>query len=383
MNMKVNTEVMNIDGNDGCDFDEFYAVATDSSGNIICVGVTKAEGADDWDTLLVKYDSNLNMLARKVYSGTNLDEFRGVTTDSSGNVICVGWIDSEGAGDHDALVVKYDSDLNILAKMIYGGTGTDVFHGVTIDSSDNIICTGQTTSEGAGSFDALVVKYDSDLNILAKKIYGGSGTDAFYTVATDSSDNIICAGYIHSERVDYDVALVVKFDTNLNILAKMIYDGTDWFDTVATDANDNVICVGRTDSEGAGNWDALVVKYDSNLNILAKKIYSGTDIDWFNGVAIDSNDNVICAGRTNNEGSGNRDTLVVKYDTNLNILAKKVYSATGIDRLYEVVTDANDNIICVGRTDSEGAGDYDALVVKFDTDLNLLTRKIYDGAGNY
>jgi uncharacterized delta-60 repeat protein len=377
--MKVSNEVMNIDGNDGCDFDEFYAVATDSSGNTICVGVIKTEGAGGDDALVVKYDTNLNVLARKIYGGINLDEFSGVVIDSNNNIICVGNTYSEDSGIDEALVVKFDPNLDIIAKKVYGGSGIDRFYEVVTDDNDNIICVGRTVSEGSGDYDALVVKFDNDLNILAKRIYDGAGNYRFYEVATDSNGNIICAGRTQTEGADSDVALVVKYDPNLDIIAKKIYDGSgaDAFYTVATDSNDNIICIGWTVSEETDSDEALVVKFDTNLNILTKKIYDG--IDWFNGVAIDSNDNIICVGRTasgSTSGTGNHDTLVVKFDPNLDIITKKLHNDAIIDRFYEVVTDDNDNIICVGRTVSEGSGSFDASVVKFDPNLNMLVNKI-------
>ena len=42
-----------------------------------------------------------------------------------------------------------------------GGTGNDYYRAVAVDSSDNIINTGYSYSDGAGGADCLVSKYDS------------------------------------------------------------------------------------------------------------------------------------------------------------------------------------------------------------------------------
>jgi len=241
-----------------------------------------------------------------VYGGSDNDYFEAVTTDSNDNIICAGYTFSEGAVS-SALVVKFDSNLNILVRKIYGGANEDSFRTVAIDASNNIICAGHTYSEGANR-SALVVKFDSDLNILVRKIYSGSSIDIFYAVAIDSSNNIICAGHTASEGA-VGSALVVKFDSNLVILARKIYGGanSEEFFGVAIDSNDNIICVGNTYSEGTGSPtypNALVVKFDSDLNTLARKIYSGSNHDAFMSVAIDSSNNIICVGRTNSEGTG-------------------------------------------------------------------------------
>jgi len=350
----------------GSGYDYFYGVAIDSSDNIICVGYTRSEGAGNYDTLVMKFDSDLAILARKRYGGSGYDYFYNVAVDSSDNIICVGYTDSEGAGG-DALVVKFDSNLTILARKRYGGSGEDYFQNVAVDSSDNIICVGNTTSEGAGGYDALVVKFNSSLTIIARKRYSGSGNDIFYGVTVDSADNIICVGNTNSEGAGNYDALVVKFDPNLTILARKRYGGIggDFFYDVAIDSNDNIICAGNTSSEGLGSYDALVVKFDPNLTILARKRYGGTGEDQFRSVAVDSSDNIICVGYTTSEGAGSYDALVVKFDSNLTILARKVYGGSGSDYFYGVTVDSADNIICAGSTTSEGVGGYDCLIIRY------------------
>ncbi len=340
--------------------DVFYSVTTDSSNNIICVGSTASEGAGG-DALVVKFDSSLNVVARKRYGGSSSDQFQAVVTDGSGNIICVGSTASEGAGG-DALIIKFDSSLAILARKRYGAAGIDNFQAVTVDSQDNIICAGQQLS-GVGGGDAMVIKFDSQLNKLAGKRYGGSAADIFQGVATDSADNIICAGYTLSEGAGNYDALVIKFDSSLNILAKKCYGGVslEYFNAVTTDSSDNIICAGYTTSEGAGG-DALVVKFDSSLNIVAKKRYGGSGSDQFQAVTTDSSGNIVCVGY-DSEGT-NGDALVVKFDSSLNIVAKKRYGGISNDTFYGVATDSSGNIICAGNTSSEGAGGTDALVLK-------------------
>jgi len=354
--------------------EQFYSVATDSNNNIICVGSTGSEGVGSHDALIVKFDASFNILIKKLYGGLNADPFTAVAIDSNNNIICVGATSSEGVG-YSCLVVKFDTNLNILARKIYGGSGVDYFYGVVVDSDDNIICAGHTTSEGSTGDNALVVKFDTNLVILARKVYGGGSHEMFNGVAVDSNNNIICAGYTSSEGVGTPAynCLVVKFDNSLNILARKVYGGAagnDKFNAVTTDSNNNIICVGYV-VEGAGTDDAIVVKFDPSLNILAKKIYGGTASDAFYGVTVDTKDNVIAVGATQSEGIGvpaYTNLLVVKFDTNLTILARKVCSGIAADKFNGVITDINDNIICVGYAELTPNLNQ-ALVVKFPSKI--------------
>ena len=327
--------------------------------------------------IIITNDSNEQScgIIAAVYGGSNYDYFQGVTVDNSNNIICVGYTNSEGTGSSaysNALVVKFDSNLNIAARKIYGGDSNDYFYGVAVDSSDNIICVGTTFSEGTNG-SAMIVKFDSGLNIVVRKIYGGNNGDEFRVVTIDSSGNIICVGHTASEGSNTD-ALVIKFDSNLNILTRKIYGGSngDIFYGVAIDNSDNIICAGYTNSEGTGSptySNALIVKFDSGLNIVVRKIYGGSNVDIFYSVIVDSFDNIICAGYTQSEGTGSYSALIVKFDSDLDVLSHKIYSGTGEDLFYGITIDNSNDIVCVGNTSSEGSGSVDALILKLPNNI--------------
>ena len=379
-------------------------------------GVTSTNVADTPIVLIVSVDDGTGKATAKkavaalvlrsrilvsLYGGAQPDGFGGVAIDNSGNIIAVGFTYSENTDGntiyHDALVVKFDSNLNILIKKRYGlSLGFESFSKVAVDSNNNIIVVGLTTSEPIGNYDALVIKLDTNLNILIKKRYGaqtatGAG-DWFTSVAVDAGNNIICAGYTVSEGqggTTYGDCLVVKFDSNLNILARKIYGGAteDLFYGVTTDSAGNIICVGCTASEGtqtAGYYSALIIKFDAFLNIVYRKLYNATSGTYteFTGVVCDSSNSICVCGWSNTEGTSGIDTLVMKFDSNLNIITRKRYGGTGNDRFLNIAADINNNITCVGFTTSEGLGgtDYgDALIVKFDTNLSIISKKKYGG----
>ena len=90
--------------------------------------------------------------------GTGDDIGRAVAIDSADNIIVAGFTGSDGAGGNDVLIAKYNSAGALQWDRTLGGTGSDVGHAVAIDSADNIIVVGYTTSDGAGSLDVLIAK---------------------------------------------------------------------------------------------------------------------------------------------------------------------------------------------------------------------------------
>lgn len=370
-NIQYNRIIVAIYGGAGTDL--FSFAVTDSKDNTICIGYTTSEGAGGEDALVVKYDSAFNIIARKRYGGTGAERLRSVKVDSNDNIIVAGHVGSEGTGSFCGLVIKFDKLLNIITRKIYNGSSSIQFNGVAIDSNGNVICIGRTTGGGAGADDCSIVKFDSNLNLIAHKFLGSNVYDSFQDVTVDKNNNIIAVGQTNTltnTAGGYD-GLVVKFDTNLNILVQKSYGGNvdEMFSRVVTDSQNNILICGRTTSESLTgttiNDDALVIKFDNNLNILAHKRYGGGGVDAFYGINVDLNDNIICVGQTNSEGPGsNYAALIVKFDKDLNIVFKKIYGGTGTESLNGVTVDSQNNIICCGRTSTEGLGNEDTMIVK-------------------
>jgi hypothetical protein len=326
-------------------------------------------------------DSNV---IKSIYDGTGSERFYGIVVDSNDDIICVGYTRSEGVVNSDALVVKYSgSDLSVLDKTVYNGSGISFFHRVTIDDNDDIICIGYTRSERVVITDTLIVKYSgSDLSILDSKSYDDTDTAYFRGVITNHDNDIICIGYSRDGITNTYDAFIIKYSGNdLSILGRNLYSttGNDCFFGVVVDSNNDIICAGYTEHANTGSDDTLIVKYHgSDLNTLDSKVYSGDRDESFHGVVVDSNDNIICVGNTCSKDDDNHEALVVKFDSSdLSVSSRKVYSGTGCDTLYGIIIDSNDDIICVGYTCSERVSS-NPMVVKFSSsDLDILVREVY------
>ena len=81
----------------------------------------------------------------------------------------VGRTDSDGAGSADVLIAKYNSAGALQWGRTLGATGGEIGNAVAIDSADNIIVVGWTSSDGAGGDDVLIAKLPPD----------GSGTGTY------------------------------------------------------------------------------------------------------------------------------------------------------------------------------------------------------------
>ena len=210
---------------------------------------------------------------------------------------------------------------------------------------------------------------------IARKYYG-SLTEEFRGVVEDN-DYIYVVGY--SQQEDCIIIKFNKADLSININKKYYGTGIGHFFAITQDTN-YIYAVGETQSEGQGIYDALIIKFNkSDLSISARKIYGGSDYDRFRGVTQDTN-YVYAVGKTQSEGVGGTEALIIKFNkSDLSINTKKTYGGASSDTFYDAIIDGN-YVYAAGITYSEGQGNGDALIVKFNTsDLSISARKVYGG----
>jgi hypothetical protein len=331
-------------------------------------------------------------------------------------------VDSLTSSGNDAFVVKYDSSGTPLWARRIGGTGGDIAQSVSTDSSGNVIVSGYYASSplniyaangttvsftlanlGDLTSDAFVVKYDSSGTPLWARIMSGTFQDAANSVTTDSSGNIVVAGYYQSNPLNIYAAngstvlftlsnpqtvedvFVVKYDASGTPLWARRMGGTSFesVNSVSTDSSGNIIVAGTYASTtlniyaangstvsftltNSGSNDAFVVKYDLSGTPQWARRMGGTGTDVATSVSIDSSGNIVVSGfSTSNplniyaaNGSTVSFTLasdssyafVVKYDSSGTPLwARRVGGTAGVDQGLSVSTDSSGNIVVVGR----------------------------------
>ena len=357
--------------------DKFNGMTVSSNGNIICVGSTIVSSVSH--AIVVVFDGELNPLTRKTFGDEFDRSLYGVVTDQSNNIICVGTANTGDPVIWKAEVLKFSPDLfTIHGKKLYSVGITDRFTNVTV-SGDNIICVGSTSSNGSTS--ALLVKFDGTLTtVLGSKVYSGSGDETLTGVTTIGTD-IICVGYTSSEGINTS-GLLLKFDDNLSSLGKVHYnsglsDGT-YFTNVATDS-EIILASGYVLDTVSGQNFGLLTKFDSELLQIAQVTYgSPKGNTYFSNVDISSTGEIVCTGRTNSEGLGGYDALIAKFDTDLTtVISGKTYGTLGDDGYTSCALTTSDDIIIAGH--GSVRDDSDGIVVKLPGSLppGVYTNKIF------
>lgn len=112
---------------------------------------------------------------------------------------------SNGGGGSDGLVAKFNSDLSALSwATYYGGSGTDASYSMALDKNNNIfICGGTSSSNLPGS--------NSGVNTTFK----GGTTDGFVAKLNNNGTAVLSSTYLGTN--DYDQAYILDLDNNDNV----------------------------------------------------------------------------------------------------------------------------------------------------------------------
>ncbi|HEY3281341.1 MAG TPA: dockerin type I repeat-containing protein [Armatimonadota bacterium] len=90
-------------------------------------------------------------------------------------------------GGLDVFIRRYDTEGTALWTTVWGGSGTDYLGGMTV-AGDRVYAVGQTSSFGAGGYDAFLLELDAASGtVLSSTYFGGAQNDAAQKVAVSGS----------------------------------------------------------------------------------------------------------------------------------------------------------------------------------------------------
>lgn len=274
------------------DTGEFIAV-----GSYASTDIENFENNGSSDALIIKGDNNGNILWKSSLGGTLSEEFLDIDITSNEEYIAVGNFYSQNIDNitkqgtspimPDCIIVKFDRNGNVLWKKSYGDINYDIYETIVVTSNNEYIALGYITPleitndmKKYGLQDALIVKYNSDGEIVFKKNWGGATVEGYISSALSNDNKIIAVGESNSEDIEgmekiggYD-AIIQEYDTNGNLIIQGKYGGTS--NELFVDVfikNNEIVVVGNSmssDIDGIRNYgkeDALIVKYSIKYDI--------------------------------------------------------------------------------------------------------------------
>jgi hypothetical protein len=376
-----------------------YLIKYNDNGDVLWVN-NVGGGSDDFSKKII-IDSSNNIYVTGIYNSSQLIIHDTTVVDGS--------ITNYGI-NYNTYLIKYNSNGNIQWTNRIGGTGVCESPNVFIDSLNNVyLCgnytfpisiTGQNGSTilgNTGNNDTYIVKYNSIGNIQWTNRINGTGNELSTNLTIDNLNNIyLCGDYSSQITITsqpgstslvspgLDGIYIVKYNSNGVVQYANSITGTTVVPiNVNIDNLNNVYIIGYYTSSitingvngttgipsGSVNNDIFVVKYNTTGNIeWTSRMYSA-GVDGAIDLTIDSLNNVYVTGYYTTStltidginstrtltNSGGIDTCLVKYNSNGNIQWAAKISGVGQDEPVTINNDEFNNIYLTFFTGSANA----------------------------
>jgi hypothetical protein len=275
------------------------------------------DGIGDFcDTCPVLYGSSgfaANCAWNKVFGGSRHDDTRAVIALSDGNYILLGATSSEGAGSYDLLVIKIDDVGQELWRKTYGGLKSDLGKDAQETSDGGLILIGTTYSSVSGD-DVWLIKTD----VLGRQewsaTFGDIGDDYGWAVTETADQGFILTGDTYSSGSGSNDIFVVKTDSTGNL---------DWSETIGDTGRDSgldiiqthsgeYLVVGETQLSKDPEIDIRAVKLGSDGQVIWSKTFGGSGNDSGRSACEASDDGYIITGLMTDVVRGNEDIYLLK-----------------------------------------------------------------------
>jgi hypothetical protein len=197
-----------------------HSVLEINGGYIILGYVLEPNTSGNNDIFLIKTNSMGDTLWTKVFPGNNDDQGFSLKKTQDNGFIISGATLSYGAGSYDAYLIKTDSNGVTQWTKTFGGFDNEYANHVSTTTDGGFIIAGSTESFSVGSFDAYLIKTDSLGNQQWYKTFGGVNADYAYSVQQTYDGGYILVG------LRGDNIYLIKTDDNGNVASTNEIDMT-------------------------------------------------------------------------------------------------------------------------------------------------------------
>lgn len=326
-------------------------IRTSDKGYLIA-GLTLINPEKGYDMLLIKTDSNANMIWEKSFGGEGWDIANAVKETKDNAYLIAGQTYSFGAANENMYVIKTNTDGDTIWTKTFGGDSTDYATSLEIMYDSTYLIAGATNSFGFGNFDGYVLNLDKNGDTIWTKTYGEDNEDIIYSIKQTPDSGYVFAGYTKSYGADLPTTWLMKYDKNESLMWKMpepwdINGIERVFYNVNLDDSANFLLTGY--AIYSGKKDLIFYKFNRYWNFICS-FTRGSIKDTEGFQAIQTGDKgYVMVGSLEGQGLGVSNIYVTKIgndcsfsNTDEHILSVKApsnYKQTYIARLFPTVSE--------------------------------------------
>jgi uncharacterized delta-60 repeat protein len=344
-----------------------YSVRTTPDGGFIVAGFTDSFGSGGADAWVLRLDGDGNLLWQKAFGGSGTDGAYAVRPLPDGGFVVVGYTYSFTAGGESrAWVFRLSPTGSLVWQKAYG---PGVAYGLDLTPDGGFVVVGATTAFGAAGLDTWVLRLDAQGDVVWQKRYGGGGSDVGYSIRTTFDGGFVVAGFTTSFGAGSYDAWVLRLDAVGNVLWQRAYGGglQDWANSVDLTTDGGFVVAGYTESFGVGANDVWVLRLDGSGSVQWTTTYGGAADDYAYAVQTLPDGDLVVAGFTTSFGAVYLgDFWVLRLRPDGGVVWQKRYGGVSYDWAYAIQAMPDGGLVIAGMSQSFNALNRDVWVVRTD-----------------
>ena len=353
----------------GSEDDLGYGIQQTRDRGYIVSGITASSGAGGGDLWVFKLDSNGTIQWQRIYGGGARDCAYPIQQTSDGGYVVAGETYSFGAGENDFWILKLDPAGLNQWQYTYGGSKIEFPYSLQQTGDGGYIVAGQSDSFGNNGADFWILKLNSTGAIQWQRTYGGWEKECPYSIQKTKDGGFIVAGETRSFGAGDNDFWIVKISSTGSIDWQYTYGGSGYERAyyIQQTSEGGYVVAGSTDSFGAGGDDFWILKLNSTGAITWQHTYGGDSHERPHSIRQTGDEGYVVIGYTFSFGIGEANFWILKLNPTGAIEWQQTFGRGHFNDPNSLQQTNDGGYIINGFTDSFGAGKYDFLVVKIDS----------------
>ncbi|MCT4581910.1 MAG: T9SS type A sorting domain-containing protein [Flavobacteriales bacterium] len=340
------------------------------------------------DGFVIKYKGD-SLYQRVLIGGEAIEIIEAVSTNNNGQLFTGGYTDQNN--DYDVLLTKMDTQLNIITEKTLAIANWNFCYDITT-AGNNVLGVGKT--HNGENYDAFIFKTDHNLDTIWTTTLNAPNNQQLNKLISYNDSIFIATGYSEVDGLGKEILLLsLNINSGDTLWSKKIGGVNDDFcNSIIKTQDGGIVGFGTTSSYVSTSEDYMLFKVDSAGNFVWSELHQvQTSIGTYNDRGIDlvelQNGDLIVASYTESYGGpGVKSTMIMFTNSLGHWLNGYIYDG-GHDDIPTAMVKENDTTIYIaGIANSQTHGYADAYLMRIrsvnvhnpqNTTLKAVPRKCY------